>query len=58
MSNKNETNNEAENCKYFYYRVIGTIAFAVGVTYLFCFESSFPQGVLGKTPQQYLDYTE
>lgn len=57
MSNKNELNEE-ENCEYFYYRVIGTIAFAVGVTYILSREDPFPRGVLGRSPAEDLDYSE
>ncbi len=58
MSNKNETNKDEENNQNYYCRILGALAFSVGVTYLLSFETPFPQGVLGKSSNQYLEYTE
>jgi hypothetical protein len=57
MSYKNNQTEE-DNCQGYYYRILGTMAFAVGVTYLLNIDAPFPKGALGKSSTEYLDYTE
>lgn len=50
---------QEDNHQDYYYRILGTIAVAIGATYLLNLDAPLPKGVpLGESPLTYLEYTE